>query len=282
MKTLLKIFILGFLVSLCGPATATALNSLQFPAELKFNEKPIDPLCYFSPDLNKDLLDLNNCGLAKEKYQMTEISQELSKKGFYGFDWKEAPVPEQSFVFQGYSYYKAWEAGNHQYWIYAINSGGGSGHFSSIYLTKRIDSTTVEMKSIAGGDRCNGGIHEAWNRGDNLEFSINLTATDLLTLGENNPNNPQTYDDLADCLICCVAKAHYSVDTQAEPKLLFVDLGKDTEIFKTEEGGAQKCLNKLLLKYVTQGKSELNKEELVALTKEFNQSCRGKDTEGIS
>src|SRR5690606_23485956 len=127
---------------------------------------------------------------------------------------------------QGYTYYKFFNAGNNQYWIYSINNGGGSGDFTNLYLVQRLDSHTLGIQTIAGGDRCNGGIQNVTKKNNHLTFIVNLTPYDLIALSNTKIQNLNAYDDLAACAVCCAAKAFYIVDNQSKLKFDYADLGK--------------------------------------------------------
>lgn len=145
----------------------------------------------------------------------------LIKKGFTGYDWQD-PLNSAT---QGYSYYKIFNAGNHRYWIYTVNNGGGSGDFTAIQLIKRKNANTLETKAITRGDRYNGGLQNVSEKNSQLTFSANLTAYDFINPAENHNSSTKAYDDLAACAVCCVAKAFYTVSANTKPQLQYIALG---------------------------------------------------------
>jgi hypothetical protein len=241
----------------------------DFPAELTYAGKPIDPLCFFSMEGNSNTIDLTHCGIEKDKYKKIGENAELIKKGFIGFDWKES-----EFSSQGYSYYKFFPAGNNQYWIYTLNNGGGSGDFTEINLVSRKNPTTLELKSIAGGDRCNGGVQDVSVQNQLLIYSANVSAYDFLDLAKDyNQHELKAYEDLAECAVCCVGKAFYQVDSKGASQYQYIDLGKDVKVKELpDQGKYQGCFNKLLVSYAAKN-PKMNEETLAKFVKEFNSTC---------
>src|SRR5262245_42805270 len=174
----------------CLSSTTFAATNQPFPDDLRYAGKPIDSLCFFTIKNNK--IDLKNCGAKHEKYTIKGINAELSKKGYIGYDWQDPTMPSGP---QGYSYYQFFDAGNHQYWIYTVNNGGGSGDFTNLYLAKRLDPNTLSIQGIAGGDRCNSGIQDVATKNNTLTFSVNLTPYDLIDLANKKIKNLTAYDD---------------------------------------------------------------------------------------
>lgn len=256
-------YYLAFLLSLSG-MTASA-------ADLFYLGKPIDALCFFNLENNSNVIKLNECGIKKEKYIIKNQDNDLLKRGFIGFEWKETGV---SYPSAGYSYYKVFPASNKQYWLYTINNSGGSGEFTAINLIKRKNDSTLEMKAIITGDRCNGGIQEVRQQDGHLNFSVNLTAYDFIALTNQNVHHVQAYDDLAACATCCAAKAVYDMNSNATLKLIYIDMGenKNPEEMSTQ-GKYQLCFNNLFTQYVTHGKTKLNEAQLKQFVTEFNGKC---------
>lgn len=237
------------------------------PDDLMFNNKPIDALCFSNPEGNR--IQLNQCGLAKEKYVMKGANSALIRKGYIGYDWQS---PEDSA--EGYSYYKFFDAGNNLYWLYTINNGGGSGQFSGLNLVKRKSPNELDIQNLAGGDRCNGGLQDVSESNNQLTFSINLTAYDLVILSKKASSKLNAYEDLAACAVCCVGKAFYEVRVGAKPKLNYVDLVVESNSDEMpQQGSLQPCFNKLLSSYITSGKTKLKPDMLDELAVQFNQTC---------
>lgn len=241
------------------------------PEDLMMHNQPIDALCFFNMEGNPTTIDLNTCGYSKYKYAIKGHNAMLIKKGFIGYDWRD---PTLNSATQGHSYYKIFNAGNHRYWIYTVNSGGGSGDFTAIQLIKKRNANTLETKAITGGDRCNGGLQNVSEKNNQLTFSVNLTAYDFIGLAKNHNPSVQAYDDLAACAVCCVAKAFYSVSANTKPQLQYVVLNNIKNAQEMpNQGKQQACFNKLFAAYVTSGKTQFKQNKLNEFVNKFNQTC---------
>ena len=263
-----RIFVIFFGILICTAATAV---SSKFPEDLIFLNTPVDTLCFSNLKDNSPVIHLNQCGIQQQKWVIQSQNSDLIKAGFVGFEWKD---PKASFPSQGSSYYKAFEALDHQYWIYTLNNNGGSGDFTAVSLVKRKNTDTLEIKRIADGDRCNGGIQDVKEIGHHLVYSVNLTAYDFLPLAHDNPHHLKAYDDLSSCAACCVAKAFYEVDSTLKPRLKYVDLGNSSKTADmSQQGSHQACFNTRLAARIAKGESTFNDTTLKKFVKEFNEYC---------
>jgi len=257
----------------CSSLFSAALYA-TVPPDLIFKNKPIDALCFNISEGNPSTIDLNNCGLTKEKYILKGSDKSLIQKGYIGYNWQD---PEFQGATQGYSYYKIFNAGNHQYWLFTVNNGGGSGSFTSIYWVKRKNAETLEIKALSGGDRCDGGLQDVSEVNNTLTYSVNLTAYDFITLSPKYAPKLQAYDNLAACAVCCVAKAFYEVSTNTPPQLKYVDLGKNKNPEEMpDQGTYQSCFNQLFSSYVSLGETQLKQNKLDEFAIKFNQRCMKK------
>lgn len=246
--------------------------SSNVPHGLFFLAKPVDPLCFSNLNSRSKVIDLKNCGLAKEKLVISGENSYLINQGFIGFDWQD---PKASYPSQGESYYKGFNAGGNHYWIYTVNNSGGSGDFTAINAVKVKKAGLLEVSNLMSGDRCNGGIQDVKERNHHLFFSVNITAYDFLTLANDNPHHLKAYDDLETCAACCAAKAFYEVDSALKPQLNGVDLGAYAidPAEMASHSRYQACFNTLLASHVKQGESRLNVAKLRQLVQEFNKTC---------
>jgi hypothetical protein len=257
-------------------STSVLAVNPSVPAELQFQGMPIDSLCFAGLETKGNRVDLRKCGAKQEKYTVKKSENELSKKGYLGFEWEDPSIPSGGA--QGYSYYQFFDAGNHQYWIYSINNGGGSGDFTNILLAKRIDENTLQLEALVGGDRCNGGVQDVALKNDKLNFSVNLTSYDLIALSENKIANVNAYDDLAACAVCCAATANYSLDLNKKVSLRDVELIKDVNTDElSEQGKYQMCFNSLYMNYVKKNETHLNQEKINTFATTFKNNCMGKE-----
>ncbi|MCW8416713.1 hypothetical protein OQJ18_14380 [Fluoribacter dumoffii] len=261
-----------FLLLLCSPLLAPKINAAVPPA-LMFHNKPVDALCFFNFEGKE--IDLERCGLAKTKYGVKGHNSNLMAKGYIGYNWQD---PEDPGPAEGYSYYKFFSAGKNLYWVYTINSGGGTGEFTTLYQVKRKNTTTLEAEMLIGGDRCNGGIQNVSLENHHLIFSQNLTAFDFIALSKTSAPQLKAYDDLAACAICCVAEAYYELNSDAKLQLNYVDLGTVNDIKEMPEQGAlQPCFNQLLVAYAAGGKRKLKQNMLDEFAAKFMNTCKKPD-----
>lgn len=245
------------------------VHAASLPSDLVFENKPIDSLCFFDNENISDKIDLNNCGAAKQKFAIKDQNEHLLKQGFIGYNWQDTAYPESP---GGYSYYKFFPTANAQYWIYSVNSGGGSGEFTAIQLVKRITPESLFVKGITGGDRCNGGVTDVSEKSGALTFNVNLTPSDFISLSKLTINNVKPYDDLAACAACCFGKASYTVTPDdLNPKFNQFIIEQNIKLEELpQQGKLQACFNKL---FVSNNKFNLTEADIVKLVEQFKEKC---------
>ena len=250
---------------------STSIHCATVPAALEFNNKPIDSLCFSNDEGNSNQIDLRNCGLLKEHYITQGFDSDLLSKGYIGYKWQDPQLPDSN---QGYSYYKFYKAKKGQFWIYSINNGGGTGQFTGVHLINRDTTNSVHIESLAGGDRCNGGIENVSEKKGNLSFAVNLTAYDFIALSKKLNPSIKAYDDLAACAACCVAQAYYETEPNQTPHLNYVDIkSTDDNEQMPDQGELQNCFNKLFASYVKKGTYQLKQPQVDEFVVEFNKTC---------
>lgn len=268
----LATFLLGFIIS----TTISASSSPTIPADLMYDNKPINPLCFDQEDSPDKTISLtNNCDLAP--IDVLGQSKDLLNKGYVGFEYK---VKDNTEAASSFSYYKVIGDFNHFYTLFSISNTGGSGQFSSIYLVNR-DKNELHIKTLPfGGDRCNGGLTEVTQNGNSLSFSSNITPGDFLSISNNNPQQLKAYDDLEACAACCVATALYETDLQKAPgkaTLKSIQFANDadavSELKSADKTPYQACFNKLVLQYISKDKITLTAKQLNLFMDEFNLVC---------
>jgi len=257
------------LSQLCVIQIAQAATPQQIPADLMYQNKPVDSLCFMSQEMNSEV-DLKKCGASANKYTTKAMNADLSKQGYLGYDYEDKSFTPGS---HGYSYYKYYPADNNKYWIYTINNSGGTGQFTTINWVERKNQNTLALHGVVGGDRCNGGVQDVSEKSGNLTYSVNLTPFDLVELADKNIN-VKAYDNLAACAVCCTAKSFYTVKTNASPKLDYVELNKVENVSEmSEQGSIEACFNKLYVSYIQKNSTKLTQEQLLAFVNQFKQTC---------
>ncbi|CDZ76430.1 hypothetical protein BN59_00699 [Legionella massiliensis] len=246
-------------------------EATKLPDDLQYQGKAIDSLCFENSEKTK--LDLTQCGAKQQKVEPKDSDDKMLQKGYIGYNWKDPSMPEDAPT--GYSYYRFFDAGNHQYWVYTLNGGGGSGAFTNIYLVKRSDPKTLELTFVAGGDRCNGGIGDNLSvKNGNLNFNVNLTSYDLIALAKPQLTHLKAYDDLAACAACCAATGAYTASLDKQITFSYAELNKtDNEEELSDQGKYQACFNKHYIAYVKKNDVKMDQEQLNRFADIFNKSC---------
>lgn len=255
-------------------AQAAAAMPADFPQELMYQQKPIDPMCFEEVEGATHTALLEECGVSAEKGRhMSGYTDNLLRQGYTGYDYKEKDTGPVA----GYSYYKVIGKLNGGELIYTINSGGGSGEFTALrWVTRKGDTLTVE--TLNQGDRCNNGIENAVAGKGEVTYQVNMTPYDFFVLTNDNPHHLRAYDDLPACAACCAAKAIFSrpLDKNYQKeKLVAVDFSHYS-LNPTDDPNAtryQLCFNKLISESKAKGQTAFNSQELHAFTKNFNQVC---------
>jgi len=90
--------------------------------------------------------------------------------------------------------------------------GGGTGIFSSVMILQLDGVMLKRIKSVCGGDRCNGGITSSAFQNGKIYYSQNVTSEDLYVMADENIEKPQVSLDY--CAMCCVGEANYEYDIE--------------------------------------------------------------------
>lgn len=251
------------------------VTASSFPEDLTYKNQAIDPLCFFQEEL-KPTISLANCGIKFEQYvKKTGYDKKKLKAGFigYNFEWLEGVSDDTSL--EGYSYYKIIGTFKNSFIIQTLNSGGGTGQFSSLNLITR-SGNKFSNKPLRTGDRCNGGIDNAKIENQQFTYDVNLTPYELLKASGQLPQKIQPEKDLVNCPLCCVAKGHFSRDfSNNTEKLMNVDFGTNAGDFDYENAKYQTCFNQLLKTFMEK-KRYLKPEQLDQFAEQFNRQCVGR------
>ncbi|MBA2648949.1 MAG: hypothetical protein H0U75_04975 [Legionella sp.] len=257
------VFILGIVA--CISLEAAGSKALQYMG------RPIDALCFTNLDQDKKSIDLTHCGLKATKYVLNGQNKDLIGQGYTGLNWIDKSGPGNS---QGYSYYKFFKANADAFWVYTVSNSGGNGEFTQLLKVQPGQSDTLQVETIMEGDRCNGGISKVKLQDSKLDFSVNVTAFDIIALSKNHDPSLKAYDDLAACAVCCFGKAHYELKG-SKPQLKYIDLGGITNSKdRPDQGRYQSCLNDLLTSRVINGHNKLNLAQLDELVSQFSKQCQ--------
>ena len=243
-------------------------------ANLMYQGKPIDALCFYNMAEKNPTVSLKTCGISAVPGQaVAGQNKHLESQGYTGFTYT-VKTPGSAYVAQGYSYYKTYGQINGYEVLYAVNNSGGNGEFSNLMLVKQVGDT-LQLKTIAGGDRCNGGVSHIKNNGKVFSYDVNVTPFDFLTLANNNIHQLKAYDDLQACAACCIATAHYQYTSGNQPVLSQLNLNQDASQAGAVPGMTyQTCFNKWLHDYMSNGKTSMSVQALAEFVQTFNQQCK--------
>lgn len=264
---------------LCHATNNEAKIPANFPSQLLYEGKPIDPLCFETSDESNSVASLKECGIkSSPSKKITGYNDGLLDKGYIGYDyaWTDNDTPDNSA--RNYSYYKWVGETNGSHIVYTLNNTGGSGQFSSIVLVKR-NENTLQIKSLTGGDRCNGGISDVTLKDNLLTYSQNMTPYDFLELSKNNPQQLKAYNDLDACAACCAGSLIIERDLLKsidKENPIAVDLSDDYQPASENDKKYQVCFDKLYTNYIKNGKKQLSFKELQEFIATFNKECTAK------
>lgn len=263
------LFVAGSALLFGQSATPVTMGSAAAQAFL-FQGKPVHPFCV-DFDEEDAVQRLSACTAA-------DAVPRLDKRGFRTADYK----PDPGFnLRQPFSSYRVLGRKGNRFLVATTTSGGGTGIFYSLFWVLLDDSTLKMAGSIAGGDRCSGGLDDFHVRENVVEFSQHLTPEDVLRLA----HAPSPEDSVEYSAISCFARAHFVYDV-ADEKLslesvtLRYELGAQDQSGKVQdrEGwtglfSAQSCFNKLFNDYIGQKRSALDAALLAQFGRDFNSRC---------
>jgi len=149
---------------------------------------------------------------------------------------------------------------------------GGSGFFSNVIWLSKDDQNLTQLKILAGGDRCNGGVDKAalW------EYTSNMTSADLIQFANDDSFSIEPYKDLDASAIGCVAKAYYHFDSETQTanfEYVKLDVNFNQSPEWTKEFKYQACFNQLIKKYIKDGRQQLRDAGVKAFAAEFKKTC---------
>ncbi len=257
------------------PAPAT---DWPLPPELLVDGQPADPLCFAaqtSMESETSRYELKNC-VAEGLVNIEALEKGPASYGI-SYDYKDAEGMGMSKPYMMIQYPgKKLEdmdgnfppTGDKGIPLILRYNTGGTGQFSSLMTVKREGDALIVTGTLAGGDRCNGGVTEAWTENDgSIRYDQNITPYDMIVLG-GDANRPalqsiKAYDDVAACAACCYGSAQYKGDTLIGIK--FYDGLKESVTSANYENPAehtkQICFDAALARQIDTGKTQFTPEE---------------------
>jgi hypothetical protein len=236
--------------------------------------KTVDPMCFINRDWEEQ---------GTPSYPTTHCSG-----GNYIANTQAPPPLPDSFISTGYFYVdegdppEKWPGmvgyrflGNYRGLkaVLTMENSGGSGTFTGLHLLRpEKDGTLTIVQTLAGGDRCNGGISDAFMDGHTLVYSVSLTPYDFIDIAQYNPKNLQPYDDLDACAICCYGNLQF---VDGRPHALILEEGALSRIQSTpeDEQTTQSCFDELFVSSFKERKTALSMREVRHFVRDFYKTC---------
>ena len=269
-------FLTASLIALVAMLSACKDERVREPAPadpaLVINGQTVDPMCFIqrSEDEENPSYPTANCDL---KDYIADPSDSPIDKQFIStnYYYVDPEMPEQKFPgFVGYKYlgeYRGLKA------VQTLENGGGTGTFTALQLLKPEKDGTLSIKqTLAGGDRCNGGIANAFMDGGTLVYDINLTPFDFFTVAESNPKGLKAYDDIDACAICCYGHLRY-VNGKPDSVSLLPDAIQRIQTVPEEEQTMQSCFDEVFRRKVEAGETTISLKEMKKFVGDFNGTC---------
>ncbi|PZO87647.1 MAG: hypothetical protein DI626_03535 [Micavibrio aeruginosavorus] len=240
-----------------------------------YKDKPIDPVCVQKllglGDSEADFTPLTKCPLP-DGVAEPDKRFKADEDGFYGFETTE----EDSAITAYFMYRAAGRLKNGDYLIETIESGGGSGTFTSVSAIA-YDGTSIKLtKKYAGGDRCNGGITHAAVEGGKAVYRYSATPAELaqifLGAGEYAP-----YEDLESSAASCAGEVEERdgvITALVLDREQWAEGADDASL--SGDYAYQGCFNNYMSSYlkVPAHSETLSRDEAVAFFKKFDATCK--------
>lgn len=270
---------------LCGASPAAlAEEALAKPQLYDHNGTPVDPLCF-----------LSNIGTEEEPIYPTTLCQweefvnldeaPLDPERFVSVAYEESyqdPETDEVFKSNGFIGYRAighvgQVDGGHEA-VLTVENGGGSGTFTTLMLLemdKNEDNDTIfhESEVIAAGDRCMGGIDDAYTEDSQLHYTQHTTMADMLLLSgdpEREILKSDLYQSLPYCAACCYGLAHY--DENGFTGISFTEKRHKPDA----DNETATCVENLVNLNVTNGITKFSKEDFDTFVREIEHTCLGR------
>ncbi len=169
---------------------------------------------------------------------------------------------------------------NKEFPIILYSNTGGTGNFSTLLWVKRDGDFIKPVRTVAGGDRCNGGVVSAYLDGKTLRHEQNITPYDLIVLGgpSERPSiqNVEAYKEIEACAACCSGTAEFKDDEFTRVKLtpdLAESLRKGIPQRLDSGWSKQICFDKKVLALYDANKTEFTKKEWETFIQQVEGEC---------
>jgi hypothetical protein len=251
---------------------ALPAGAADLPQDLQYSNQPIHPLCIdklLMPEGDAKLADLSKCpdmSVYVSGGDEESTWPRTNPEGFFAYGYKYKDGDES-----GYINYKYIGTVGDKHLILVYQNTGGTGQFSYLIWVMRKENALAVTDRIAGGDRCNGGIHDARLEEGKAVYTVNITPPDILDIAKNNPRQLKAYEDLEASAASCFFTATFE-DQKLVSVKLNEDKAEDTAGW-TEGYTYQSCFNKVYNDYVDRKELELDSAKIKEFTDKFNSTC---------
>lgn len=260
----------GRLLLLALLAGSPAAWAAEVPEALMYQGAPIDPNCLTGGE-REPVVALADCSTHPDILPDPDgWSPGNEEDGWQGYAYRYADIPEESMGgWAGWRHVGTVADGEV---VETLENGGGTGWFSSLQVVRREPGDALRtVRTVAGGDRCNGGLEAAGVVGGKVAASVRLTSYDLFEWALREAGRPPLADDtpIPFCAICCVGLA-----TFIDEAPLWVTLTPERFLDGRMEEGEDACAATLLQETADAGRTILTPDALAVLGRSFDTRCR--------
>lgn len=229
----------------------------------------VSPLCFdqlFGPEGMKESIDVTTCD-AVSGYK--NIKTELANGNYqttYEFP-SEPDMPTETGIVS-YEVIGQTTAGTA---VQTYSETGGTGRFSSIVMVDLKGNLLKVVNSVAGGDRCNGGLVDASIKDGKLSYTVNATPGDFPILAWGSDKGIKPYEDLEASAMSCFAEVTYT-DGVLSRVLLNADVVKETSDWSAQYK-YQNCFNKKIREAINIGYADMTFDLFRNFMNGFEKEC---------
>lgn len=241
---------------------------------LVLDGQPVDPMCFINRNGEEaaPAFPTHDCSggtYIANAQAPAPLPASFASTGYFYVDTSAQP-PEHYPGMIGYRYLGEY----HGYkTVLTMENSGGSGTFTALYLLEPQDDGGLKIAhTLAGGDRCNGGISDAALTGRTLTYSVALTPFDFLDVTKYNPKDLQPYDDLDACAICCYGYLQF-VDERPNAVMLEEGALSRIQAVPEDQQTMQTCFDEVFVGAFRDRKTALSLRELRDFVEKFHKTC---------
>ena len=227
--------------------------------------RPIHPQCVTAltgGEPHPEPIQLSTCGKTKEpvEHKAEDFSWTSKEPGGLRPEFASYRVLGQ----QGGEWVLSWEWG-----------GGGTGIFSGVSLFHLERGALRLVRTVATGDRCNGGLSNSKLEKNVLQYSRSATPSDVLrSVPEGASLDSINGEKLESSALSCFATLDYAGGVLLGAEL--EDPGSDREGW-TDRFPSQACYNALQREFLAKGQTHLDAYGLSKFALAFAQRCLHRD-----